>query len=535
MNSCSDTGLHTGLKATILPKPQSLIIFTILFLYSVVLNSQPAITKEGRTLLKVTTGITYVFKNFAPEIWDGYNLYRQPYLAYLPGEFALYLNAKIAPEGFEAYPVNWPDLGTTAFIHYGKYDDLSGQFAFDYNIDSTITFAMGLPKNLLFSFPNPTFFLLSTTIHEGFHQYQHQHFGEIPWAREEKYPILDVQNTALASLEMHILKDALLAMFAGQQKQMEELLKQFAGVRDYRWNHSAAFIRKYEQGQEINEGTARFVEMKAVQCLLSLKSKKTDKPLLLELAQEIDTLSFKKILLNDMESRLTGLAVAPENMLRNRIYPIGAYLGFLLDGLHIEWKKAFQSAGSTISFHGLLIKHFAMDQRALDKYMQQAKSSYPYQKIYAQAKTLIDKYLSGYEKTFNEFDNQPGIKVAIDIPASGLRRFRSSKEKKWIVEQGKITLCRKYNLYSLEKKALKLEVHNKGLLDQSDWDNNRKRVLFFVPNMTEIKLDGRSVDLRKPMSVNFISIEISGSDFKFKAESKGVLKYKGDCIDILIH
>jgi len=343
---------------------KSLLLSIAMFLSSqfTSLLSQTNLTREESTLLKVTAGINYTFKNYANEIWPGYDLSKKSYVAYLPDGWALYINAKSIPQEFQSYPDKWPDLGTGAFIHYGAYKDLVGQFVFDFQIDSITTFAMGLPKDLLFSMDNPYYYLLSSTIHEGFHQYQHTNFGEIPWAREEYYPILDVENSILASLEMHLLEDALQEMYNKDQISMEEHLKQFAAVRNYRWNHLNSYIKKYEQGQEINEATARYVEMKSIECFLKLDYKKINNQLLTAIEENMVNLKIKDLLFNDMKSSLTEVAVSPDNMMRNRIYPIGAFLGYMLDNLKIEWKGLFQSAGSNVSFSQILINHFDINK-----------------------------------------------------------------------------------------------------------------------------------------------------------------------------
>ncbi|MFQ5584529.1 MAG: hypothetical protein ACE5GL_08865, partial [Calditrichia bacterium] len=403
-----------------------------------------------------------------------------------------------------------------------------------FEIDSLTTCAMGLPKSLLFSFNNPSFMLFSTTIHEGFHQYQHNNFGEIPWAREEKYPILDIENTALASLEMHILKDALLAMFDEKPFQMKEILKQFVAVRDYRWRHSDAYIEKYEQGQEINEGTARFVEMKSVDCFLKLNLKEINNSVLSQLAEEMADFSIKDLLLEDIEDRLSGAAVAPDDMLRNRIYPVGASLGFLLDNLKIDWKMDFQAAGSNVSFPGILMKYFNMDASQLEDYFKKAKTNYPYRDIYSSAENLINEFLTGYRKVLKDFNNQPGIRIEINFPANGLKRFRSSKEKKWVTDNGKNTLCSNYNFYSLKNKELRFEINNKALLEQNEWSKNRRIVVFFSNNITSVNLDDTFISLTMDINREFNKIKMVGDDFKFEANKKGKFSSHQNIIDIYI-
>ncbi len=509
------------------------LIISIFFFTNIL--CQTKLSTEKLTLLKVVAGINFTFKNYADEIWPGYNLSKEPYIAYMPNDFVLFVNGKNAPDGFEPYPSGWPDLGAKAFIHYGVYRNLIGQFTFNFQIDSIKTFAMGMPENLLFSFKNPSYTLLSTTIHEGFHQYQHNHFGEIPWAREELYPILDTENTALASLEMLILKDALNAMFNNNTGKMEKLVKEFAAVRNFRWKHADKYVRKYEQGQEINEGTARYVEMKAMDCFLKLDTVKIHNQLLRKIKADMFGMTIKHLLFNDMDARLTGLAVAPEDMLRNRIYPVGAALGFLLDRLNIDWKMKFQAAGSGISFPDLLIKYFKPDSAQLSSLLEKAKTDYHYPDIVSSAKNLINEYFAGYQNALKKFNRQKGIRIEINLSNNGLQRFRSTKNKKWTVDNGKKLLCLHFNLYSLKslnKKKLSLETHDKAILDENDWVKRRKKVVFFANHVSSLLIDNTPVELTNQINRKFNKIKIEGDKFKFESEYAGTFSFKKNILVI---
>ena len=63
----------------------------LLLSVNTLLVSQAKLSNESLTLLKVVAGIHFTFTNCADEIWSGYDLSTQPYIAYLPGEFVLYL------------------------------------------------------------------------------------------------------------------------------------------------------------------------------------------------------------------------------------------------------------------------------------------------------------------------------------------------------------------------------------------------------------------------------------------------------------
>jgi len=487
------------------------------------------ITPEERTLLRVIVGIHYTFANYADSIWPGYDLSRQPYLAYLPNEFVLFINPPHVPPGFEPYPSSWPGLNTRALIHFGTYRDLRGQFAFNFQIDSVSTFAMGLPEDLLFSFAKPSYMLFSSTIHEGFHQYQYDYFGEIPWAREELYPILDVTNSALAALEMHILKAAVTAMSHRDDHRLKTLAEEFVAVREYRWQHGDNFIARYEQGQEINEGTARYVEKKAVACFLRLDTTRINNPLLRELRREMADLTVNSLLLDDLDARLQGLAVSPADMLRNRIYPVGATLGFMLDELKIPWKLEFQKAGEQISFLGLLKTHLNLDNQKLKLLFNKAKVDFNYPAVKNSARQLIDAYLQEFHQALDDFNKQSGIRIELDLSANGLQRFRSTRDKRWVVDRGQRILCRYYNLYTLKtltSPEIQLNIRDKGLLELNNWQTKRKVVIFFSDKLLQILLNDKPVVFQSGINRSFKTLNIKGENFNIISNKPGRLIYK---------
>ncbi len=502
------------------------------------LLGQTNLKSEEQTLLKVVTAIHFTFKQYAKEIWPEYDLSNQPYIAYMPDNFVLYLNARHAPPGFVPYPQDWPATGARAFVHFGVYQNLVGQFALNFKIDSVTTFAMGLPKNLLFSFDDPEYMLLSSTIHEGFHQFQQQHFGEIPWAREEQYPILDVQNTALASLELHILREALKAMFNGDDERLKTMARQFVAVREFRWSHADPFVGHYEQGQEINEGTARYVEMKAMACFFKLDTAKIQNRLLKAIKKDLADKTIQDLLLDDFNARLKGLAVAPDDMLRNRIYPVGAALGFLLDYLGLSWKTQFQAAGSGVTFAGFIKDYFQLDSTQLAFFFARAQQEFDYAQIRIAAQKLIQSYRAEYQQALNKFNSQKGIRVEIRLSNNSIQRFRSTRDKKWVVDRGKKLLCLHYNLYSLKSfqtNDLLLEVHDSAIFDQNDWTSRRKTVAFFVDGILQITVDGKRVNVLEALEKPFKQIEIIGDRFKFVTSKKGKVQLGKDEIIIILN
>jgi hypothetical protein len=166
-------------------------------------------------VLGVGRAVVSAFRANPDAVWPGYNLAEQTYLVYIPKKWVLLVNPVAEVEGFTESPEGWPDLGTKALFHDGTYGDLVGQLAFDFEVGGVKTVAIGLPENPE-GYPRPLdVHLAGFIVHEAFHQFQADHFGEIPWQREERYPILDTDNSALAALEMSILMDAVNRAQAG--------------------------------------------------------------------------------------------------------------------------------------------------------------------------------------------------------------------------------------------------------------------------------------------------------------------------------
>ena len=497
-------------------------------------NAQTILSREDSIMLKVITGLHYTFKHYQDKIWPGYDLSKTPYVIYLPDKWVLYVNGDHPPRGFQKYPASWPPVDQNVFVHEGKYGDLVGQFVFNLRIDSIRTFAMGIPTKMLFSFDHPEYVLFSTTAHEGFHQYQHLYFGEIPWRREEKYPILNVENTALSSLELLILKDGLRAMFEGDTLLVRESLKQFLAVRTYRWRHMDPFIREYEQGQEINEGTARFVEMKTVACFKQLDSITIHNSLLNGLMKDMSDISVRKLMSDDIESKLTGKAVAPDNMLRNRIYPVGASLGFMFDFLGIPWKETFRKAGNKVSFPGLLMQYFKPDTQDLKEWFAKAKKDYAFSTIRSASGNLINKYLAGYQHNLDSFNHQKGYRIEINLSFNGLTRSRFGTEKRWVMEKGRVILCKNYDLYLLKGKNISLEIRGKAVLEKNDWENRRRNVSVYTDKDVLVAIDGKHLRLSAPRNGSFRKIKISAAGFKLQVKQEGSFRFDGKVLKIYL-
>jgi hypothetical protein len=510
-------------KVTALSVLAALAALVLSAFFATSLNGQQP-TEDDIRALKLCESVVQLFKQFPDSIWPGYDLSRRPFMFYTPDRAFLF-NYPKKIEGFTAYPKDWPDLGTDVQVYEGLYEDLSGQLGFGLSID-TVDFAAGpfvKKSNVeLFAF----------IVHENFHEYQqygeHPAFGEIPWEREQKYPIEDDENTALAYLEMRLLMDALQAAADGDDGRCRDLTRQFLAVRDHRWKESNSFVARYELGQEINEGTAKYVELKSIDLFTRLKYKSSLSGLTTPLSEDFSSVSMPQYLLADFRNRITGNSVSPEDMPRNRIYPVGSAQGFLLDYFKIDWKAQAQKAGPDFTYAGLLREKLGVKDVELDGLVEKAKQAYNYDEVLAATDSLVGDYTRGFNDALSAFESQEGYRVEIDLSGRNLRRSRSSSVKKWLMDKGTKELCGHFDIYVLESAmdtTLFFRLQNAGLLDENDWDAGTKKLVFFVPNITSMSLDGELVQIAETGQRRFESVEVAGPNLELKYCKEGTVTF----------
>ena len=481
-------------------------------------------------VLGASEAVVRLFRQNPDVVWPGYDLSRQPFIIYVPDNWALLLNAPAgkAVEGFSALPAGWPDLGTPALYHEGQYQDLVGQLAFAVPVGDFEVAAIGIPEGLIpeQAFPNPG--LMDFIIHENFHEFQDKNFGEIPWEREERYPILDAGNTALAYIEMALLKDALGAAYARDRVRIEEAARLFAAVRKERWEKGPPFVRSYEQGQEIREGTAQYVQMKCVDLLKDLDYRSAVSSR--NVRDAIKGFSPLAIRLKDFETRMNGNTIEPDDMIRNRIYPVGATLGFLADALGVAWKGPAQKAGPDFAFHDVLSNGLSPAGRSAPALVEEVKHRYGYEEILRATNESIAGYKEGFRQALETFESQPGIRIEISFSYRSLSRSRVGAGRKWVIDDGAVTLGRTFRVFTLKNDDLSVETRGNGVLENDDWSGKKKRAAFFVPEITTLTIDGVAQKLEPSLSRGFKTLELTGPNFAVSVRTPGVLAVSGRAV-----
>ncbi|MBN2431427.1 MAG: hypothetical protein JXQ27_08120 [Acidobacteria bacterium] len=476
-------------------------------------NAPAADGIDGR-LQTIVKEAVRIFQGDEAPVWPGYDLARQPFLVYRPDRWALLVNPEGPAEGFGPLPDGWTSPGTKALFHSGKYGDLAGQLVFDLPAGEARVAAVGIPDGLfeqdtLHGLPVDTA-LLAYIVHENFHKYQNAAFGEIPWAREERYPLTDVESAALAALELHVLKDILTAVDNHDRATGRELARRFAAVRIERWTRAGDWLGRFEQGLEVKEGSAKYVE---VQCVArvrpSIAPTTAGDPVP---SPSLGGLPAVEQVRRNVVQLLAEDALSPEDLPRNRVYPLGGGLGLLLDELGVAWKKELETDCATFAFHRQLARHYGWSATELAAVLPETMERYDHAALRTKAAERLAAYGREYVTAMAEFNAQPGWRLVLAVSSNGVSRSRVSTARKWLMDSGTKSLCRHYRVYSLKTKNWQFQLKDSALFEENDWDARRKQVTVVMPGPPNITLDSRPAVPETPESSAFQNLVVTADN-----------------------
>ena len=214
-------------------------------------------------------------------------------------------------------------------------------------------------------------------------------------------------------------------------------------------------------------------------------------------------------------------------MIRNRIYPVGATLGLLADALGIAWKEAAQKAGSDFAFHEILEKALPADGRSDPRLLEEAKIRYGYEAALAATNEAIASYKEGFAAALKAFESQAGSRVEIGFSYSRLSRSRVGAGRKWVVDDGAVSLGQTFRVFTLKNDDLTVESRENSVLENDDWDGKKKRIVFYAPEITSLRIDGAARSLEPSASGEFRTLELTGTSFAVSVKVPGALIVSG--------
>lgn len=469
----------------------------------------------------------------AGSIWPGYRPAAEPLLLYLPDAWALMLHGEEQP-GFGPPPDRWPALAVPAGFRTGRVDDLVGQLVFDLDLEGVKTAAIPLfavSPGGRYALPVIDF---AFVVHEAFHQYQNGHFAQTDTDPEEAYPILDAENNALAALEMLLLMDAVRAERDGREEELRHLAAMFVAVRRARWERADPVLRTIEQQKELVEGTAKYVEVRSIGAFARLcrdADPAEGGPPLRDLFAPLEEHEY---LLADFEDRLRDRSLTPEDVPRNRIYPVGCAQYLLLDHLGSDWQARAES-GEGFLIAPLLEEALGITAADMDELAAEAERDYGLEDLRRAAEVRTSEYTTHFREALERFDAQDGVRIEVTFPASGLSRSRSSRERRFTMDRGARVLCPRYVVYTLRLSSgprCSLQVKDRGVLEEDDAKTATRRATFFSADRPDVELDGAAPELREGETRRFASLRISSRGVDIESQAPGTLTLEGDVLRI---
>lgn len=456
--------------------------------------------------------------------WPGYDASSRPLVVYRVGRWSVLLNPpSLHPvDGWVEYPDSWPRLSRPAWFKPDGDRGLVGQLAFDYEVPGGQVVAVPLYEQLRSDYGRRDLYLYSFIVHEAFHQFQRHHFSDVETPSDEFYPMLDSVNNALAGLELRALNEALEALFEADSTRARESAVLALAVHDHRLEELDKAARTIERSKEVVEGTAKYVETQMVAALAH--ACRAPSPTLERSCPMVADMDAARWLADDFDRRISAGAIAPTDMARNRLYPMAAAVGFLLDAYEPGWKTAVERDGTGRGLFQHLADAIGPTAASRLVHVDRARKRYGWQSLLSASAGLVSKYLDSYNEALRRFNAEAGTRVVLRVPATNITRSRSSREDRWVVDAGRRTLGRVvvFTLSTRSGPRFDLNVRNAFVLDETD-DDGYRSVTFHVIGPVSITADAQPVSTETDATREFESLSFEASGAGLHSALRGTL------------
>lgn len=250
--------------------------------------------------------------------------------------------------------------------------------------------------------------------HEAFHCFQDGYRKRTEGAGGE-HPWTDPTLSAMIALEGHVLRAALEAT---DDAEMRELVKTFIAVRHERRKDLPEALVLLEGDDEFFEGTANYVQARALQLLAE---KGGMKPPAGEPRPGYPDLANARELFAEEISEIVGYDGERPVTFERAMYKHGMAQGLLLDRLRRGWKEALREPRATQ--FSLLESALSVPAAEEADRVVAAKKRFAYQDLFAEQKRRTDRY----EEMIRGFLETPGRRYRIyldELPGRALRKAR---------------------------------------------------------------------------------------------------------------
>ncbi|MBD3297051.1 MAG: hypothetical protein GF341_00185 [candidate division Zixibacteria bacterium] len=418
--------------------------------------------------------LLHLSEAYPDQIWPSLDYREIPIVIYRPDSIAYLFNHPEPPSEFSPIQTLPWESDPPICVHHGPFRNFVGQMWIWEDIAgrSALVYPYG---------PDSTWesrFML-TVAHEAFHTYQVTGFADLGDSREELYPLTNVDNIALATLENLILIDALTALENENHTGIITRAAEFVTVRERRWHIAPDFVGHHERVKERTENTAFYVETK----LAELGGREEYRPTDFADYARFNPYRTRSMVLQDLRdgiaAHITNGAIDPMAMPRYRIYDNGAALGYMLDVLGPDNWKEIVSSDTLAAYHELLLQ--ALAGETLDTQLEAIKERYGYDTIHAAAAANVHVYLDEVRELEETIKSQGHccIEVAM-LTAGGLSKSKRSRARVLYADDGRATLIESADRFVLENPRGSVAIKNHGLTYRRSEDRDTAYVCTYI-------------------------------------------------------
>ncbi len=500
--------------------------------------SAPASTTEpdstDRALMRIVEAVIEG-ASYEGEPWPGYDAAERPLMVYREGKWCLLLNppSYAPPKGWIKYPETWPVLSCSAWLDPGGDNRLVGQLDFDHEVAGKLVVAVPLYEEIPAKFGKAAPFLYSFIAHEAFHQFQRHSFSDVNTPSDERYPMLDPENNAMAAMELRSLEEAFEAICRSDSIAAREDALTALAVHNHRWERLDGDAREIERSLEIVEGTAKYVETRAMAAFADYCGSAGTPSGQRGLCGQFEGIDAAGWLSRDFENRFTGGALAPTDMARNRLYPSAAALAFLLDAFEPTWKSTVEAEGTSRSLFDHLEEALGEEPSARPALVDKAKEKYHWDELLSASSVLVREYRARFDSSLTSFESQRGTRIVLKVPSDGLVRSRSSRGERLVEDAGRRILGR-FITYALRRQSdpsMEFSVKDAFVLDENKGGGFRA-VTFFTEDPVKIAVDGSDISTSPGYSRTFHEMTLESGGARLHSELGGMLTVRPGTVSV---
>lgn len=350
--------------------------------------------------------------------WPGWDPGLVPFLLYKPSGNAFLINHPFPPA--ELYLINVGESLGKVYYYHGELRKLRRAGSGEINGFETavvpISFPPGLERSEAF---------LARLAGEAFHIHQ-RGMGLLPPPADiaDGYPDLSPENNALGNLEGQVLHEALTraanagAAVAGAANAgaagegLAQLAREFLAVREARQKGLSREMVLYEQGVELYDGLAAYVEdqVLAFGARPSYEATREWRELFGR-----ERLDYGRQELDRRRERLKTINLHGEGAAKDRFVVTGAAIAHLLDALNPRWRAALGQTGVPLT--QILAKATGYKPSDASEGLAAAKARHGYEARYEDERAFAAAESGKRESLLASVLAQPGRRFVFDLSA----------------------------------------------------------------------------------------------------------------------